>query len=182
MIPISWLDCVWCKKSALLHTAEIRSAVSERAWFIYVLGDTSVYNKPPERRLLTSSHSPSLHSQAYWLCRWGGFTQVWPCVLMYLCRFCMQPCNKILQGQACASLGWTLPFLPNLLLLTCPISKASYESTAEAASTLANIMLKGNINREEDESQIHSWRNDLELDWQPNQKPGKAAQSGSRDV
>lgn len=32
---------------------------------------------------------------------------------MYLCCFCMQPCNKILQGQACASLGWTLPFLPD---------------------------------------------------------------------
>lgn len=30
---------------------------------------------------------------------------------MYLRRFCMQPRNNVLQGQASASLGWTLPFL-----------------------------------------------------------------------
>lgn len=63
--------------------------------------------------LSTSSHCPGLRKGADSPCRLVGVTSVWPYVLMYSRCFCMRPRNKILQGLASASLGWTPPFLPH---------------------------------------------------------------------
>lgn len=66
-------------------------------------------------------------------------------------------------------------FIPACYLLLLPLHlTTSCCRCLQATLTLAIIILKQNI-REQEKSQIHSLRNDLELDWQPTQKQSKAA-------
>lgn len=75
---------------------------------------------------------------------------------MYLCDLAIRSCRVRLVYH------WVELFLPNLLLLTCPISKASNKSKIHISTDKHNAQRQHY--REEDEGQIHSWRNVIELD------------------